>query len=388
MVPRILQPTDNYSFFLFGPRATGKTTLLKHMAYYPHALFINLLKPEEENRFANHPEQLEAIVQALPDTITHVIIDEIQKLPKLLDLVHHLIESTNKRFILTGSSARKLKHGGANLLAGRAFVYHLFTFNVLEVTTLFQLNMALRFGMLPKIFSFATEDEKIRYLYAYTHIYLKEEIWAEQLVKKLDPFRRFLEVAAQMNGKIINFSAIANDVGVKDHVVKTYYSILEDTLIGFFLDPFQHSFRKRLNKKPKFYFFDTGIVRALNNQLSLPLNEKTSQYGEIFEHFIILQIMQLCSYFYPDYRLSYLKTKDDAEIDLVVERPGQTILFIEIKSTTDVQAHHLRTLTQLSQDFGECESICLSQDPYAKKFDTILVLPWLQGLKQYFEKTQ
>ena len=349
-----------------------------------HGLLINLLLPEQASSFSRNPQSLLQIVEALPAHITHVVIDEVQKIPALLDVVHHLIESTDKKFILTGSSARKLKYGGANLLAGRAFVYHLFPLNVLEVESEFDLNECLSYGTLPQPFLYKTMDEKQRYLWAYTNTYLKEEIWEEQFIHELDPFRRFLEVAAQMNGKILNFSNIARDVGISDSTIQKYYHLLEDTLMGFFLEPFQHSFRKRLSKKPKFYFFDTGITRALSAQLSVPLLESTSAYGDAFEHFIILQIMQLASYYHPEYRFSYIRTKDDLEIDLVVERPGKRLLLIEIKSATLVHTEHLRNLNAVTQDLPNSEAICLSRETFAKRHGNVTVYPWLEGLKLFF----
>lgn len=385
MIPRLLKLPDDENFFLFGPRGTGKTTLLKNLPFFKNALYINLLKADMENRFSRNPDELAAIIQALPQRTTHVIIDEVQKLPKLLDIVHDLIvDAIPQKFVLTGSSARKLKHGGANLLAGRAFVYHLFPFTYLEISDPLPLNDFLRWGMLPKIFDYMTSEKKQLFLEAYTNTYLKEEIWGEQFIRELEPFRRFLEVAAQANGKIVNFANIAHDVGVSDPTIQKYFSILEDTLLGFFLESFQHSFRKRLSKTPKFYFFDPGVVRALTAQLSLPLMESTRIYGDVFEHFVILQCMQLASYYHREYRFSYLMTKDLAEIDLVVERPGLPVLFIEIKSTNNVQSKHLNTLNKLSRDFGECEPICFSRDPYSKIIDGIQVYPWEQGIKQYF----
>ncbi len=389
MIPRLLQLPEDESLFLFGPRGVGKTTYLKSLPWFENALYINLLHSSSENRFSRNPDELINIVKALPTKTRHVIIDEVQKIPKLLDIVHDLIESseTKVHFILTGSSARKLKHGGANLLAGRAFVYHLSPFSFTEVKASFDLDRALRWGMLPKLFEYEDDEKRFKYLETYVNTYLKEEVWVEQFVRELDPFRYFLQVAAQSNGKIINFSNIARDVGISDTTVNKYYSVLEDTLLGFFLQPFQHSFRKRLSKAPKFFFFDPGVTRALSMQLSVPLEKSTGAYGDAFEHFIILQCQELAQYYKKEYRFSYLRTKDDAEIDLVVERPGATPLFIEIKSSDHVHAAQLSTLKKLAQDFGECEAVCFSRDPYPKEINGIKVLPWEQGVKEYFAQS-
>jgi len=384
MLNRLLKLPQKQHMILFGARGTGKSTLLKHQFDARHCLWIDLLDPEAEDRFARSPGELQAIVKALPESTTHIIIDEIQKLPKLLDVVHLLIESTSKYFVLTGSSARKLKHGGANLLAGRAFVYHLFPFSFLELGEKFELSESLHWGMLPRIIHLNTPEEKMRFLQAYAQTYLKEEIWHEQLIRNLDPFRRFLEVSAQCNGKIINYHNIAEDVGVDDKTVKNYFNLLEDTLIGFFLEPFQHSFRKRLSQKPKFYYFDPGVVRSLTRTLSLPLKPGTSAYGDIFEQFVIVECLKAANYYQPEFRFSYLKTKDDAEIDLVVERPGQPVLFIEIKSNTQIKQHELQSFIRLSQDFPNAEAVCFSNDPYPKQIAHITVLPWQAGIKQYF----
>lgn len=384
MLPRLLKLPQNQSFFLFGARNTGKSTLLRQTFTEDRCFWIDLLDPSEEDRFSRTPQELTALVLALPETTTHVIIDEIQKIPKLLDVIHSLIEKTDKKFVLTGSSARKLKYGGANLLAGRAFVYHLFPFSFLELGIDFNQEAALRWGLLPSIPFFQTENEKLQFLQAYALTYLKEEIWAEQLIKNLDPFRRFLEVAAQTNGKIINFANVSRDVGVDDKTVKEYFTILEDTLIGFFLESYQHSFRKRLSLKPKFYLFDTGVTRALARQLTLPLKPQTSLYGETFEHMVILECQKLKYYFQPEFRFSYLQTKDDVEVDLVVERPGQPLLFIEIKSNESINEKDLSKFANLVKDFPDCEAICFSNDKQAKKIGIVSIYPWREGIKKYF----
>lgn len=382
MFQRLLRLPKDQSFFLFGPRNTGKSTLIQQN--FPDALLIDLLDPEQEDRYLRNPNTLKH--EVLATTKTHIIIDEVQKAPKLLDVVHYLIEATSKRFILTGSSARKLKHGGANLLAGRAFVYHLFPLCVSELGKTFDLNTTLRWGSLPKIYHNQTDEERTEFLKAYAHTYLKQEIWAEHIVRKLDPFQKFLEITAQMNGRIINTHKIAGDVGVDDKTINQYFGILEDTMIGFLLHGFQHSARKRLSSKPKFYFFDTGVKRALARQLSIPIEPSTYDYGDSFEHFIILECQKLASYSRKDFQFSYFKTQSGVEIDLVVEQPGMSLLFIEIKSKTDVQERDVKELVSVRPDFPDAEFVCFSQDKHEKMINGILVLPWEKGLLRYFEK--
>lgn len=385
MFPRLLKFSQKHSLFLFGARGTGKSTLLRERFDRDRCLWLDLLDSSIEDQFLRQPNDLYGIVKALPPETTHVIIDEIQKIPKLLDEVHRLIEETDKIFILTGSSARKLKRGGSNLLAGRAFVYHLHSLSSFELDDQFDLENALRWGTLPKIFSLESEEAKNDFLRAYADTYLKEEIWNEQVIRKLQPFRRFLEVAAQCNGKIINYANIARDVGVDDKTIKEYFYILEDTMIGFFLEPFHNSFRKRLVEKPKFYFFDPGVVRSLSRRLSVPLSAQTAAYGEAFEHFVILELIRLASYFQPDYRFSFIRTSGDVEVDLVVERPGKQLLCIEIKSSNSVNEGDMNSFKRLTADIPDCEAIVLSQDRFIKKFDHVTCYPWKQGIAKCFD---
>ncbi len=386
MFSRLLDLSKKRSFFLFGARSTGKSTLLRQIFTSKESLWFNLLKPEEEDRFLRKPETLYEMVKSLPDSITHVVIDEVQKVPKLLDVVHLLMSEVKQVFVMTGSSARKLKRGGANLLAGRAFVYNFFPLTFLELGDAFNLDFVLQWGSLPEIFTFDHEKERLQFLHAYANTYLKEEIWDEHFIRDLDPFRKFLEVAAQCNGKIINLSNIARDVGVSDKTVGSFFSLLEDTLIGFYLEPFHNSVRKRLSEKPKFYFFDLGVVRALSRRLSVPLVEKTSAYGDAFEHFIIVEILRLASYFEPEYRFSYIRTPGDVEVDLIVERPGQLPLFIEIKSANEIERTDLSAFIRISKDFGSCEAICLSRDLYRKKIEHVESFYWKEGIKYIFQK--
>lgn len=383
-INRLLRLPPFENIFLFGARNTGKSTLITKLFNSSKSLYIDLLDTTEEDRFARDPEQLYQIVTALPQNITHVVIDEIQKNPRLLNVVHRLMQKTNKYFVMTGSSARKLKQGSANLLAGRAFVYHLFPFTSIELGSHFNLDNALQWGTLPRVIQQSENGMRQEFLNAYAHTYLKEEVWAEHLIRKLEPFRNFLEVAAQCNGKIINYNNIARDVGVNDKTIQTYYSILVDTLVGYSLEAYHGSFRKRLNGKPKFYFFDTGVARALARLTTVPLLPQTHAYGNAFEHFIILECLRLADYYRLDYRFSYLRTTSDAEIDLVVERPGKPLLCIEIKSATDVTKSDIGVFQRLCKDIPQCEAICLSRDTYSKVLENVTIYPWEQGLKKFF----
>ncbi|GJM06744.1 MAG: ATPase [marine bacterium B5-7] len=383
---RHLTLPKKYSSILLGARGTGKSTLLENEFDLTHNVYINLLDPLEEARFALSPNELIDIVESMAEDEQFVIIDEVQKVPKLLDVVHLLLENkkSKKFFVLTGSSARKLKAKGVNLLAGRAFSYSLHPLSYLELGIFFNLEQALSWGMLPKLYTFDEESEKIKFLQTYAQTYLKEEIWAEHLLRKLDPFRKFLEVAAQTNGKLVSFANIARDVGVDDKTVKSYFQLLEDTLIGFHLEPFQHSFRKRLKEAPKFYFIDVGIARALARMLTMHPTPGTSYYGDLFEQFIVVECVKLATLYKSEYKFSYLQTGADLEVDLVIDRPGLPTLFIEIKSTTQVNPSQLSSLMQITKDFGECEAICFSQDPRRKQVDNITVYPWAEGVEHFF----
>ena len=368
-------PNEN-SFFLFGARGTGKTTLLKVL--FPDALTIDLLDNRTVEELMMAPHHLEAMIAG--SSASHIIIDEIQKIPKLLDEVHRLIEkSENKnRFILTGSSAKKLKSGGANLLAGRAFLRNLFPLTQRELGDAFVLEDALRWGSLPRIFSLESQDSKRDYLDSYTQLYLKEEVWAEQLIRHLPPFRRFLEVAAVNFGKILNASNIAADVGVDPKTVQSYYSILEETLLGFHLDAYHSSVRKRLRQAPKFYFFDNGVSRALARMQSVLPKEGTAYYADLFEQFVINEIFRTNDYEKRDYRFSYLQSASGVEIDLVIERPGKPLALVEIKSTTQVRNDHLSGLENFADSFPDAELFILSRDHNPKRFGRIDALPWFR----------
>lgn len=285
-------------------------------------------------------------------------------------------------FALTGSSARKLRHGGANLLAGRAFVKHLYPLTFEELGAHFDLMEILNFGSLPKIFSLKTTEDKEDFLTAYGLMYLKEEVWAEHLVHQLDPFRKFLEVAAQTNSQIINYAKTSRDVNANEKTVKKYYQILEDTLVGFLLEPYHQSVRKRQTQSPKFYFFDTGVKKALERSLRQSIIPSTYAFGQAFEHLIVAEVHRLNDYKKRDFRFSYIQTKDAGEIDLVIERPGDATVLVEIKSAQKTDEHDTRYLRSLLPDMKNSIGHCWSLDPHERTTDKVNYLPWQKGIKE------
>ena len=386
MVNRLARLSRSQSFFILGPRGVGKSTLIRSRYFLQKKsiLYIDLLNPNLEDQYRLNPNVLKQQILA-HSKLKWVVIDEVQKLPRLLDVVHELIESTSIKFILSGSSARKLKRGGANLLAGRAFMFYLYPFTSFELKESFNLKKSLQWGMLPQIFKFKSNQDRKEYLKSYTLTYLKEEIQIEQIVRKLTPFRKFLEISAQMNGKIINFSKIASDIGVDTTTVQNYYSILEDTLIGFYLRAYHTSVRKSQRLSPKFYLFDTGVCRALKRTLDLPLLPQTYDYGEAFEHFVILEIIKLSEYYRKDWNFFYLRTKDGAEIDLIIERPNQKTICIEIKSSDKITQHDIKALNSLGESIPHSTLYCFSRDTQRKKIQNTYCLEWREGLKKIFK---
>lgn len=370
------------SFFLFGPRGTGKTTLLRTQLAAGTTHFIDLLDEELYDRYLRNPKILEAELEALVPRPKVIVLDEIQRLPKLLNIVHRLVEKKGWRFALTGSSARKLKHGAANLLAGRAFTHSLFPLTHLELGSSFDLTKALSLGTLPKIFEIQSVKDQHKFLKSYALTYLKEEIVAEQITRKLEPFRQFLEIAAQLNGKIINFTAIGKDVGVDTKTVQSYYQILEDTLVGFNLPAYHSSVRKAQRQAPKFYWFDTGVRRALEDTLDIPIRPATSYFGELFEHWLTLEFYRLNHYFERDYKLSYFQTYSGAEVDLVLSRGRRVPILVEIKSTNKVKEDDAKKLAKVGESFPKSPIYILSQDPTAKRLFGVKCVHWQAGIQE------
>ena len=389
MIQRLIECSKIKSFFLFGARATGKSSYLEKQWSQSfkkeELLWIDLLDPEQEKEFFLRPSSLKEQIEALKKKPKFIIIDEVQKVPQLLDVVHYLIQKKQLRFALTGSSIRKLKRGAANLLAGRAFLYKLFPLSFLELKDQFKLKEVLQFGTLPEIFSLKFQKDKIRYLKSYINSYLKEEVISEQLIRNIPAFRHFLEVAGQCNGTILNHSKIAREAGIDYKSSQRYFEILEDTLLGFHLPGFSTSVRKQQTKASKFYLFDLGVARALANLTDIPVKPGTYSFGQCFEHFIITEIYRLNEYFESYYKMSYFQSKDGLEVDLILEKASKIIL-IEIKSTTRVLSHDLRHLNRFKKEFPKSQAFLISLDKTTRKKEGVFILHWQKALKEIFKR--
>lgn len=388
MFPRLVNPLKTKSFFIFGARATGKSTFL-------HELFkdeldvawIDLLDPSWERRVRNDPESILKIGVGTKSKRRWVVIDEIQKFPALLDSVQRsMLNDKNTLFALTGSSARKLKRSEANMLAGRALSYSMFPLTSFEIGAEFQIQRALEAGTLPESLASESPRETKKFLEAYCQTYMKEEVFAEQLARRLEPFRFFLECAAQDNGHIVNYDSIGRKIGVSGKTVANFYSILAETYLGILLYPSHASFRKKIAQKPKFYFFDTGIQRSLADTVDIPLVESTNAYGDTFEHWVILEAFRLNTLAEKNYTLGFLEAHGGVTIDLVLEKARRPSLFIEIKSAKQVSYEHLKHLRAMQKIDPTGRFICLSRDDLRRTEGGIEIIPWQEGLWEIFLK--
>ncbi len=379
MIQRELSVEIEDSFFLFGARGTGKSTWLREQFDPNKCLWIDLLDPDDEDNYSKNPKRLERVVLNLIKNKQRpewVIIDEVQKIPKLLDVVHSLIEKQKIRFVLTGSSARKLKRGHANMLGGRAALFALFPFTFSELGEAFDLGTVLSWGTLPKVFQAKSDLQKTRVLRSYSQTYLKEEILVEQLVRSLVPFKGFLEISAQMNGERLNYEKISRDIGVDNKTVQSYFDILEETYLGNRLPAYHNSIRKSQLLSPKFYWFDLGVYRFLAGQIHSKLLPGSSDYGRAFECFVVNEILRFNSYKELDYKLSYFETKHGAEIDLVMSRGRETIA-IEIKSRSRIDPIEVQSLETIAKDLPFCKKIYyLSQDETSQQVGKVCCVHW------------
>jgi len=267
-------------------------------------------------------------------------------------------------------------------LAGRAFLFKLFPLTHIELGTDFELDKVLSYGSMAKITEFNSEREKTLFLKSYVETYLKEEVLIEQIIRSLPPFRRFLEIAASLDTEIVNYSNIGRDIRSDPKNVANYYSILEDTLLGFFLEPYHTSLRKRQKRSPKFYWFDTGVRRALSGTIDNAITPKSFEYGSLFESFVINEIFRLLTYSEKSFKLSYLRVDDNLEIDLILERSGHPTYLVEIKSTTYVNDNHLGVLERYSKEIPNSIPFLFSQDKTRKKIGSVTCLHWLDGIKE------
>lgn len=372
--------------FLFGPRGVGKTYLC-HDFLKENRCFVemNLLKGEVFTRYLTNPEifRKEIEEKITPGKILTVFIDEVQKLPRLLDEIHYLLESHKGkvRFVLTGSSARKLKRKGANLLAGRAWTLKLHALSCFEVNI--DLNKVLNTGALPAVY--LEDDEPKRTLKAYVETYLKEEIMQEALTRNIEGFVKFLDLAGQMNGQPVNFTKIAKDCRVSTKTIQEFFSILIDTLLVFRINPWSFSVRKQLRQSPKFYFFDCGVLNAINGELDTAPRPSSYRYGKLFETLVIQELIKLNDYTETGYNFSYWRTNTGLEVDIILSQgSNQPPLAIEIKSSTAPALNDLHALTSFQSENKNAALYCLCASPHAYSLNDIKVMPWQEGLRKIF----
>lgn len=372
MYKRRLKLTDikTDSLFLWGARQTGKSTLLRTL--FPDVEFYDLLKSDEYERLSRRPALLREELSEIPGG-SIVIIDEVQKIPQLLDEVHWLIENRDLRFILSGSSARKIKRLGANLLGGRALSYVLHPLVSAEVPG-FDIVHAVRTGMLPRHY---LAGNPLKRLQSYVGDYLQEEIRAEALVRNVTLFSRFLEVAAISSGEIINYHNIATDCGISGPTVKEYFSMLEDTHIGYMIPAYTKAVKRRLIQAPKFYFFDVGIVNYLLKRNNV--QQGSPEFGKSFEHLIVQEIVAYLDYSGSNEKLTYWRSASQFEVDCII---GNARVAIEIKSSAEVHSHHIRGLRAFREEHPASRAIVVSFDKKSRMTDGIEIIPATTFLKK------
>lgn len=360
------------SHFLFGPRQTGKTYLCRRTL--GDFRTYSLLESDTFLRLTQQPQRLREEVIAGEDEI--VIIDEIQKLPALLDEVHWLIEERGVRFLLTGSSARKLRRGGVNLLGGRARTKHLHPFIARELGAAFNLDLALDIGLIPAVY---LSDEPRADLQAYLGTYLREEVAAEALVRNILAFGRFLTVAGLCHGRIINYAKIASDAQVPSSTVQEYFQILGDTLVGSELPAWRHTLKRKPLATSKFYFFDGGVARQLQQRSVLASG--TPEYGEAFESYIHHELRTYCDYT-GGLDLHYWRSTSGFEVDFVLNHRTA----VEVKAKKDVTNRDLRGVRALKQEGILSRYLVVSMEDTARqKEDGVTILPWADFLERLWQ---
>jgi len=374
MIKRFL-PTPDKSFFLFGPRGTGKTTWTQ--AIFEGALRIDLLSPEVFRRFAARPERLREAVAGAPHKKT-VIVDEVQKVPTLLPLIHALIEEKRgMTFILTGSSSRKIKRTGADLLAGRAVVRTMHPFMAAELSSRFDFERALRYGLLPLAWQAKDPDDVLR---AYAALYVREEVQAEGLVRNVGNFSRFLEEISFSQAGVLNLSNVARECEVERKVVEGYLGILEDLLLAFRLPIFTKRAKRAVSVHPKFYLFDTGVFRSLRP--CGPLDRPQEIDGLALEGLVAQHLRAWNAYGGDRHRLAFWRTRSGVEVDFVIYGPDG-FWAIEVKNADRVRDEDLRGLRAFREDYPEAKTLLLYRGQERLKRHGTLCMPceeFMRGL--------
>ena len=372
MINRILNLDNvhNDSVFVWGARQVGKTTLIRNT--YPNVVYYDLLRAKDFERLQRNPSLLSEDLALLNDCDT-VIIDEVQKIPQLLDEVHSLIFHKNIRFILSGSSPRKLKRYGANLLGGRALKEILYPLVSAEIPD-FDIYKAVRYGTLPRHYLISDPWKRLG---AYIGVYLNEEIREEALSRNLKTFSRFMEIAAFSNGEIVVYKNIAQDCGIDYRTVANYFEVLTDTLTGYMIPSFTQTQKRRNIQAPKFYYFDVGIANYLRNRRNIQLG--SVDFGHAFEHFIIQELIAYLGYNRKDEQLSYWRTSSGYEVDAII---GAGRVAIEIKSTEEIQSRHLKGLKAFQEEKPECRLIAVSFDSRPRITNNVEVYPATDFLRK------
>lgn len=358
----------NKSVFLLGPRQTGKSSLLKNS--YPQAKYINLLKQEHFLRLNQDPTLIRKELRTQDDIL---IVDEIQKLPSLLDEIQVLIDEHKIQCILTGSSARKLRKGGINLLGGRARSFHLHPFCWNELQKDYKLDRCLEFGTLPPIY---LSDSPQLDLKAYCGDYLQQEILHEGLTRNLPAFSRFLEHAALLNGQLIQYTKIHEHTGIAVSTIAEYFRILKDTLIAYEIPSWKKSVQRKPILTDKYYFFDVGVLRALQKRKKL--RKSTIEYGEALETYIAHELKTYVDYFHPTEALNYWRSTSQFEVDFIL----MDQIAIEVKATTKVVPSDLKGLKAIRQENLLKSYVMVCQDPHPRTEDGILIL----GVEEFLQR--
>jgi predicted AAA+ superfamily ATPase len=361
------------SFFLLGPRGTGKTTWLR--SRLPNAVWVNLLEPEVYREMGARPERLRELVLGSPDR-TDVVIDEVQRVPELLNVVHDLIEGgPGNRYVLTSSSARKLRRGGVDLLAGRAVVRTLHPFMAAEWSR-FDLQANLEIGLLPLV---VDSDAPRDVLKSYAALYLEEEVKAEGLVRNVGRFARFLEAASFSHGAVLNISNIAREAQANRTTVASFVEVLEDLLLSFRVEVFTRRAKRETAAHPKFYFFDAGVFRSLRPRG--PLDRPQEIDGAALEGLVAQHLRSWIAYTGADFELHTWRTRAGVEVDFVVYGPGG-FWAIEVQNARDVRAQDLRGLRAFKEDYPDCRALLLYRGNARLRKGDVLCLPVEEFLLQ------